>query len=291
MMNAILSDSLFQKSLPASQTTATRYEVELESTVPLIAQQQLNDARKAFLASPNLPATHEFRRRANDADGTLIPRQPDGTPRKPYDCNKIPKPRSRKDKESAGYFLTRHRLLSLWNGKWTNDSDWDAWDKTREKMEKQFSNYRLVEQPPPLKGWQAREYERGERKRKREKRKSEYNSLSKKTRQEKDQAEKPTPFPTPEDVLAATPLEGIRMELLLAKFYQPRDWDTERFCSMLHLIGNVNKFTKMFVPGKRLDRLKALRDLEKAGGNLVDAPRFKIAPENACIKFSRVEAC
>ena len=287
IMDEMVPDALLILSPPASPAAATRHEVGFGSTASLIAQQQLNDARKAFLASSNLPATHDFRKRANDADGTLTPTQPDGTPRKAYESHKIPKPRSRKDKEAAGYFLARHRLVKMWNGKWTTDSDLDAWDKTKEKMERQFGNYRLVEQPPPLKGWQAREYERRERNRKRERKNSGCESPSKKRRHEKDRAEKETPLPTPEEVLAATPLEGIRMELLLGKFYQPRAWDTERFSSMLHEIGTVNKFTKMFVPGKRLG---TPRDLEKHDDMPVDPARLNTSPGNACIRYSRVEA-
>jgi hypothetical protein len=287
-MDKTVPDSSSILRPPISSTTATRHEVGFGSTVSLIAQQQLNDARKAFLASPTLPATHEFRKRVKETDGTLIPTQPNGTPRKASDLAKILKPRSRKDKESAGYFLARHWLVNLWNGKWTKDSDWDAWDKTREKMEKQFGNYRLVEQPPPLKGWQAREYERRERKRKREKRASGAEPANKKQRHEKDKPQKETPFPTPEEVLRVTPLEGIRMELLLGRFYQPRAWNTERFCSMLHEIGTVNKFTKMFVPGKRLD---TLRDLEKGDGMPIRPPPFNRSSGNACLKHSRVDAC
>jgi hypothetical protein len=286
-MDDLVPDSLLIPSQPVSSATETRHEVGFGSTASLIAQQQLNDARKALLASSNLPAIHDFRKRANDVDGNLTPIQPDGTPRKAYESHKIPKPRSRKDKEAAGYFLARHRLVNMWNGKWTRDSDWDAWDRTKEKMERHFSKYRLIEQPHRPKGWQAREYERRERKRKRERKTSGCGSSSTKRRHEKDKAEQETPFPTPEEVLAATPLEGIRMELLLGKFYRPRVWDTERFSSMLHEIGTVNKFTKMFVPGKRLG---TPRDLDQHDGMSVDAARLNTSPGNACIRYSRVEA-
>lgn len=287
IMDERAPDALLMTSPPASPAVVTRHGVGVGSTASLIAQQRLNGSRKAFLTSSNLPATHDFRKRANDVDGTLTPTQPDGTPRKAYESHKIPKPRSRKDKEAAGYFLARHRLVNMWNGKWTRDADWDAWDKTKEKMERQFGNYRLVEQPPPLKGWQAREYERRERKRRRERNTSGCEPPSKKRRHEKDRAGKETPFPTPEQVLAATPMEGIRMELLLAKFYQPQTWDIERFSSMLYEIGTVNKFTKMFVPGKRLG---TPRDLEKHDDMPVDHARLSTSPGNVCIRYSRVEA-
>lgn len=236
------------ETIPCPPTT--RHEVGFESTAALIAQQQLNDARKAFLASATLPANHDFRERANEADGSLLPTQPNGAPRKTYEHNKIPKPRTRTDKEAATYILERHRLVNMWNGKWTNDSDWEAWDRAKEKMEKQFGSYRLVEQPLPVKGQQTKEHRRRDKKRQREESSnadipSKKHCCKKKTRQEEAEILK-LPLLTPEDVLATIPAEGIRMELLLAKFWQPDAWDTERFCTLLHEIGTVNKFTKMF---------------------------------------------
>ena len=287
-------DSTIATSPRSSLSPSTYYEVSFESSASLIAQQQLNDARKAFLASSSLPENHDFRKRANEADGTLLPIQPDGTPRKVYDHHKIPKPRPRKDKEAAAYFLQRHRLVSMWNGKY---SDWEAWDRSREKMEKQFSNYRLVEQPAP-RIWQAQEYQKREKKRKRESEPSEYDSPSKKRCCEDDgamtqTAKPPRQFPTPDEVLALTPLEGIRIELLLARFFGCEGYDTERFCAMLNEIGNVNKYTKMFTVVKRLDIGHPTEGVFVGGsGDIpIDPVLLNMSSGNACIKASRVEAC
>ncbi len=215
----------------SSLSPSIHHEVGFESTALLIAQQQLNDARKIFLASSYLPENHDFRKRVNEADGTLLPIQPDGTPRRPYEHHKIPKPRARKDKEAAIYFLQRQRLVSMWNGKWIKDSDWEAWDKTREKMETQFSAYRLVEKPA-MRLWQERQCRRRERKRKRDRVSADLEPDSKRLCCEDESIEKQTsqavrPFPTPEEVLSVTPLEGIRMELLLARYYGCDGYDTE----------------------------------------------------------------
>ena len=254
MMEEILPIESSKSPPAASIATAASYEVGFESTARLIAQQQLNDARKIFLAS--LPTTHDLHKRANDADGTLILIQPNGTPRKAYDIHRIPKPRLRKDKEAATYFLARHWLVNMWNGKWTKSSDWEAWDKAKAKMERQFGNYRLVEQPTPLSASQAREHNRLERKRKRGDKCSGADPSNKKARHKKETIDKPVEkdpaFPTHEEVLAAIPLEGIRMEQLLENFYRPAAWDRERFCRLLHKIGIVNHFTKMFIPSKSL---------------------------------------
>lgn len=299
-MDEILSESFLKSSLTTSLSTTTHHEVGFESTAPLIAQQQLNDVRKAFLASVSLSDTHDLRRRANAADGTLLLMQPDGTPRKAYEPHNIPKPRARKDKEAATYFLARHRLTNMWNGKWTKNSDWEAWDKVKEKMERQFGNCRLIEQPPPLEARQAVGYRRRERKLKRERKNLRTESPSKKRRCEntstKRQSERPDiSFPTPEDVLAATPLEGIRMELLLRKFWEPEAWDTDRFCSMLHEIGTVNKYTKMFIPRKKLDTARSLNSIHDRAHDQEDIPidpiLLKLSSGNTCIKNSKMGAC
>ena len=69
----------------------------------------------------------------------------------------------------------------------------------------------------------------------------------------REEVEEPTEaaisFPTTGDLLRATPLEGIGMEELLAKFWRPErasSWDRERFCSMLHEIGTVDTSTRKF---------------------------------------------
>jgi hypothetical protein len=250
-MDEILPDAFIISPCAASAPTASSHEVGFESTALLIAQQQLNDARKLFLAS--LPTTHDLHKRANATDGTLILIQPEGTPRKAYDPRKIPKPRIRKDKEAATYFLARLWLVKMWNGKWIKALDWEAWDKTRAKMERQFGNYRLVEQPLPSSGLKAQEHGRQEKKRKRGEKCSDAESLTKKARHGKETTDKPvekgTAFPTLEEVQAVIPCEGIQMEHLLSNFYQPGEaWDRERFCRMLHKIGMVNHITKMFIP-------------------------------------------
>jgi hypothetical protein len=289
-MNEILPEFLLEPSPSASLSSTTTHEIGFDSTAAPIAQQQLNDVRKAFLASPNLPANHDFRKRANEADGTLLPKQPNGTPRKAYEPHKIPRPRIRKDKEAATYFLERQRLVNMWNGKWTTDEDWAAWDDAKDKMEKQFSIYRLIEQPV-LKRRKEKEYQKREKKRKRDQESSEVEHGGKKRCLGK--TGRPTrPFPLPSEVLALTPPEGVRMERLLETFYGCDGYDTERFCGMLHEIGNLNKYTKMFTRGKTDmgHRVKSIFPFTGGPGDIpIDPALLNMSSGNACIKDARVE--
>lgn len=289
-LDEILSQSVLKSSPPTSLSLTMIQRVGIESTASFIAQQQLNNARKAFLAPGSLPATHDFRKRANIANGTLLPTQPKGTPRKAYEPSKIPKPRSRKYKEDAVYFLQRQRLVNMWNGKWTKKDDWSAWDASKEKMEKQFCNYRLMEQPVS-KERKEKEYQKREKKRKREQERSEVEPVSKKRCCGKTvQARRPFPLPT--EVLALTPPDGIRMERLMEAFYKCEGYDTERFCVMLHRIGNLNKYTKMFSKGKEVMGHGVQKSFTFTGsvGDVPIGPALlKLSPVNACIKDARIE--
>jgi hypothetical protein len=288
-MNEMLPEFLLEPSPTTSLSSITTYEVGFESTTTLIAQQQLNDARKAFLASASLPDNHDFRKRANEADGTLFSRQPNGTPRKAYKPHKIPKPRTRKDKESATYFLERQRLVNMWNGKWTKDEDWAAWDAAKDKIEKQFGIYKLIEQPV-LKGRKEKDYQKREKKRKRDQ-DAEVEPAGKKCCPGKKSTPM-RPFPLPSEVLALTPPEGIRMERLLEAFYGCDGYDTERFCGMLHEIGNLDKYTKMFTRGKT-DIGHSVKSIFLFTGGLGDIPidptLLNMSSGNACIKDARVK--